>query len=186
MKKLVILDRDGVINYDSAEYIKTIAEWRPLPGSLAAIALLKQKGVVVAIATNQSGLGRGYFSQATLDAIHAKLLAQVHAHGGEVAHICYCPHAPEAKCKCRKPLPGLIQEILIRERIDLNVDKVFVVGDSMRDLEAAIAANCQPILVKTGNGERTLAKIAELNANGQKKFAAAVYTDLLHFAEEIS
>jgi len=153
--KLIILDRDGVINRDSAEYIKTPAEWKPIPGSLEAIARLNQDGYRVVIATNQSGIGRGLFDMATLNAIHDKMhkaLAQV---GGRVDAVFYCPHAQHADCACRKPRPGLLKDIA--HRFNTGLTGVPVVGDSLRDLQAAVEVGAQPILVLTGKGKRTAA-----------------------------
>jgi D-glycero-D-manno-heptose 1,7-bisphosphate phosphatase len=158
--KLVILDRDGVINYDSDEYIKTLDEYIPLPGSLEAIARLNQAGYTVVVATNQSGIARGYFSEDTLKQMHIKLenlLAQV---GGKIDAIYYCPHGPDDSCDCRKPKPGLLQQIL--QDYDEDVSRIPVIGDSLRDLEAALAVGAQPILVKTGKGERTVEKLAQI------------------------
>ncbi|MBX6316880.1 D-glycero-beta-D-manno-heptose 1,7-bisphosphate 7-phosphatase [Pigmentiphaga sp.] len=154
--KLVILDRDGVINQDSPDFIKSPDEWIPLPGALEAIARINQAGYRVVVASNQSGLGRGLFDAATLNAIHAKLKAQLAKVGGVIDAIFVCPHAPDAGCDCRKPLPGMYREIARRFEIDLH--GVPSVGDSARDLEAAAAAGCTPWLVLTGNGSKTLAK----------------------------
>jgi D-glycero-D-manno-heptose 1,7-bisphosphate phosphatase len=152
--KLVILDRDGVINRDSEQFIKSPDEWRALPGSLEAIARLNHAGFRVVIATNQSGIGRGLFDMATLNAIHDKMhraLAQV---GGRVDAVFYCPHSEESKCDCRKPRIAMLQEIGVRLGVDLG--DVPAIGDSLRDLQAADAVGAQPILVLTGKGERTL------------------------------
>jgi D-glycero-D-manno-heptose 1,7-bisphosphate phosphatase len=154
--KLVILDRDGVINYDSAQFIKSPDEWKPIPGSLEAIAALNQAGFRVALATNQSGIGRGLFDMTTLNAIHDKMqraLAQV---GGRIDALFYCPHAAESNCTCRKPKPGMLEDISRRFGIDLA--GVPCVGDSLRDLQAGIALGALPILVRTGKGEATFAK----------------------------
>jgi D-glycero-D-manno-heptose 1,7-bisphosphate phosphatase len=151
--KLVILDRDGVINRDSATFIKNPNEWIPIPGSLEAIALLNQHGYRVAVATNQSGIARGYFDMATLNAIHDKMhkaLAQV---GGRIDAVFYCPHAADDHCECRKPKTGMLEEIGRRFNIELN--KVPGVGDALRDLQAFDKAGCQPYLVRTGKGEET-------------------------------
>ena len=153
--KLVILDRDGVINYDSAQFIKSPNEWIPIPGSLEAIALLNQSGFRVVLATNQSGISRGLFDMATLNAIHDKMLHALGQLGGRIDALFYCPHSAEAKCECRKPKPGMIEEIGRRFGIDLK--GVPSVGDSLRDLECSAAFGCQPILVRTGKGEATLA-----------------------------
>jgi D-glycero-D-manno-heptose 1,7-bisphosphate phosphatase len=154
--KLIILDRDGVINYDSDQFIKSPEEWKPLPGSLEAIARLSQADYRVVVATNQSGVGRGLFDMPTLNAIHDKMLkAAAHA-GGRIDAIFFCPHTPEAGCSCRKPKSGMIEEIATRYNTDLK--DVPAIGDSLRDLEAAARLGAQPILVRTGKGEHTLAK----------------------------
>ncbi len=148
--KLVILDRDGTINVDSDEYVKSADEWQPLPGALEAIARLNHAGWHVAIATNQSGLGRGLFDVAALNAMHAKLHKLLAAVGGRVDAIFYCPHAPEDTCNCRKPAPGLFEQI--GERFGVDLSGVPTVGDSARDLQAGAAAGCAPHLVLTGKG----------------------------------
>lgn len=152
--KLVILDRDGVINYDSAQFIKSPDEWKPIPGSLEAIALLNQSGYRVALATNQSGIGRGLFDMATLNAIHDKMHRALAQLGGRIDALFYCPHAADANCGCRKPKPGMIEEIGRRFATDL--EGIPSVGDSLRDLQASAALGAQPILVKTGKGECTI------------------------------
>lgn len=154
--KLLILDRDGVINQDSDDYIKSVAEWLPLPGAVEAIAALSKAGWTIAVATNQSGLARGYFDLATLEAMHVELQRLVGEHGGRVDAIHYCPHGPDDDCACRKPLPGMIEAI--GRQFDADLRGVWLVGDSLRDLEAGLAVGCQPVLVKTGKGERSLAK----------------------------
>ena len=153
--KLVILDRDGVINFDSAEFIKSPDEWMPIPGSLEAIAQLNQDGYHAVIATNQSGIGRGLFEIAALNAIHEKMhkaLAQV---GGRVDAVFFCPHAQEADCSCRKPRPGLLTDIA--HRFNTELTDVPCVGDALRDLEAAAAVGARPLLVLTGKGKKTAA-----------------------------
>ena len=149
--KLVILDRDGTINEDSDEYIKSEAEWRPLPGALEAIARLNHAGWHVVVASNQSGLGRGLFDVAALNAMHAKLHKLLAAVGGRVEAIFYCPHGPDQACRCRKPLPGLFEQI--GERYGVSLKGVPTVGDSARDLIAGAVAGCEPHLVLTGKGE---------------------------------
>ena len=155
--KLVILDRDGVINHDSDNYIKSLDEWQPLPGSIEAIARLSKAGFDVCVATNQSGLARGYFDLTTLNQMHRKMKDLVEEQGGRIDKIEYCPHSPDDNCFCRKPLPGMYQHILSCYP-DIDPGKVYVVGDSLRDLKAADAAGCPSILVTTGKGNRTLAK----------------------------
>ena len=151
--KLIILDRDGVINHDSASYIKSPEEWKPIPGSLEAIALLNQAGYQVVIATNQSGVSRGLFEMATLNAIHDKMHRALGQIGGRVDAIFFCPHANDAGCNCRKPKPGLLEEIARRFKVSLK--DVPSIGDSLRDLEASVAVGAQPILVLTGKGKKT-------------------------------
>ena len=156
MLKLLILDRDGVINYDSDAYIKSVAEWIPLPGSIEAIAQLSKAGWTVAIATNQSGIARGYYDIATLDAMHARLRTLVAEQGGEVGLVVYCPHGPDEGCDCRKPKPGMLK--IISEHYKVPLAGIWFVGDSLGDLEAAKAVDSQPVLVKTGKGDKTQAK----------------------------
>ncbi|MEO8121291.1 MAG: D-glycero-beta-D-manno-heptose 1,7-bisphosphate 7-phosphatase [Rhodoferax sp.] len=148
--KLVILDRDGTINEDSDDYVKTPEEWEPLPGALEAIARLNHSGWHVVIASNQSGLGRGLFDVSTLNAMHAKMNKLLAAVGGRVDAIFYCPHAPDDGCRCRKPEPGLFEQI--GERYGLDLHDVPMVGDSARDVLAGLAAGCEPHLVLTGRG----------------------------------
>jgi len=154
--KLIILDRDGVINHDSDAYIKSVDEFIPLPGSLEAIARLNQAGYRVAIATNQSGIARGFYDIATLNAMHDKLRRLLDQHGGHVELIAFCPHGPDDRCDCRKPKPGMYLEIA--RCLETSLQGVPVVGDSLRDLQAAQAVGARPILVRTGKGERTLEK----------------------------
>ena len=154
--KLVILDRDGVINYDSAQHIKSPNEWIPIPGSLEAIALLTQSGFRVVLATNQSGIARGLFDMATLITIHDKMYRALGQLGGRIDAMFYCPHTADANCDCRKPKSGMFEDIGRRFGVDLN--GIPSVGDSMRDLQAGAALGAQPILVRTGKGEATLAK----------------------------
>jgi len=151
--KLVILDRDGTINHDSAQHIKSPAEWKPIKGSLEAIARLTQAGWRVVVATNQSGIGRGLFDMATLNAIHDTMHRAVHQAGGRIDAIFFCPHAGDSNCDCRKPKPGMLLEIAKRMNVDL--DGVPMVGDSLRDLQAAAAAGARPVLVLTGKGRKT-------------------------------
>lgn len=153
--KLIILDRDGVINFDSDHFIKSPDEWKPIPGSLEAIGRLTREGWRVVVATNQSGLARGLFEMATLNAIHAKMHRAVAQAGGRIEAVFYCPHAADMNCGCRKPKPGLFTEIAARYSRDLN--DVPAVGDSLRDLLAAATVGARPLLVRTGKGERTLA-----------------------------
>ena len=152
--KLIVLDRDGVINYDSEQFIKSPDEWRPIPGSLEAISRLNHAGFRVVVATNQSGLGRGLFDMATLIAINDKMHKALAHLGGRIDALFYCPHTADSACECRKPKPGMLIEIGNRFGVDLT--GVPCVGDSVRDLQAAAAVEAQPILVLTGKGEKTL------------------------------
>lgn len=151
--RLVILDRDGVINRDSSEFVKNVDEFEPLPGSIEAIAALGRAGYTVAVASNQSGLARGLFGRNALRAMHRKLRRLVGAAGGRIDRIVVCPHGPDDACSCRKPRPGLLLRLARHYRTSL--EDVPVVGDSLRDLEAAQAAGARPVLVRTGNGHRT-------------------------------
>ncbi len=151
--KPVILDRDGVINQDSDAFVKNPDEWQPIAGSIDAIAKLHQHGFTVFIATNQSGLARGLFTLQDLNAIHAKMHAIVNAAGGKIERIFYCPHGPDDGCNCRKPRPGLLDQI--EDYCGAKLLAAPCVGDSLRDLQAASAKGCQPMLVLTGNGEKT-------------------------------
>jgi D-glycero-D-manno-heptose 1,7-bisphosphate phosphatase len=152
--KLIILDRDGVINYDSDQFIKSPDEWRPIPGSLEAIARLNHAGFRVVVATNQSGLGRGLFDMATLIAINDKMHKALAQLGGRIDAVFYCPHTADSACDCRKPKPGMLIEI--GNRFGTELTGVPCVGDSVRDLQAAAAVDAQPILVLSGKGEKTL------------------------------
>jgi len=153
--KLVILDRDGVINFDSVQFIKNPAEWKPIPGSLEAIARLSQSGYKVVVATNQSGVGRGLFDMEMLNQIHTKMHKAVVALGGRIDAIFYCPHAADSQCDCRKPKPGMLKRI--SETLNVDLVGVPAVGDSLRDLLACAAVGCQPMLVMTGKGAKTKA-----------------------------
>jgi D-glycero-D-manno-heptose 1,7-bisphosphate phosphatase len=154
--KLVILDRDGVINFDSAQFIKNPAEWKPIPGSLEAIARLNQSGYKVVVATNQSGVGRGLFDMDMLNQIHEKMHKALYAVGARVDAIFYCPHAADSACECRKPKPGMFKRI--SQTLNIDLAGVPAIGDSLRDLQAGVAVGCKPILVLTGKGEKTRAE----------------------------
>ena len=171
--KCVILDRDGVINFDSDQFIKNPDEWRPIPGSLEAIARLNQAGFRVVVASNQSGVGRGLFDMATLNAIHAKMHKLAYQAGGRIDAVFFCPHAADSKCACRKPRPGLFQEISSRMHIDLK--GVFAVGDALRDIQVAMEVGAKPLLVRTGKGLRTL-------EGGQLPEGIPVFDDLMQAA----
>ena len=153
MLKLVLLDRDGVINYDSDAFIKSPDEWHAIPGSLEAIALLNQAGIKVAIASNQSGLARGYFNADTLQKIHEKMRHELASYGGHIDKIFYCPHGPNDDCDCRKPKPGMLLQAF--EYFNVKPEEAYFAGDSQRDIDAATAAGCQSILI---NAESTLLK----------------------------
>ena len=153
--KLVVLDRDGVVNYDSDQYIKSPAEWRPIPGSIEAIARLNQNGWRVAVATNQSGIARGLFDMATLNAINDKMMELVFRQGGRIDALFFCPHAADEGCNCRKPRTGMLEEIAARFHTELK--GVPVIGDSLKDLQSAETVGAQPILVLTGKGPKTQA-----------------------------
>jgi D-glycero-D-manno-heptose 1,7-bisphosphate phosphatase len=177
--KLVVLDRDGTINEDRDDYVKSADEWVPLPGALEAIARLNHAGWHVVIASNQSGLGRGLFDMAALNAMHAKLNQLLARQGGRIDAVFFCPHAPDEQCDCRKPLPGLFRQIGQRYGVDLR--DVPVVGDTLRDLQAGAAVGCEPHLVRTG-------KAAALDAAQMERLLAqmpraTVHADLPAFAE---
>src|SRR3954468_14599022 len=154
--KLVILDRDGTINHDSDHYIKSPAEWRPIAGSLEAIARLTQAGYRVVVATNQSGIARGLFDTATLISIHEMLQRAAAQVGGRIDAFFFCPHAADSACECRKPKPGMLREIA--RRFNVSLSDSYMVGDAQRDLDAAAAAGARPVLVLTGKGESTRAE----------------------------
>ncbi|GAB1265386.1 D-glycero-beta-D-manno-heptose 1,7-bisphosphate 7-phosphatase [Aurantivibrio infirmus] len=156
---LVILDRDGVINFDSDDYIKSADEWQAIPGSLEAIARLSSAGFSVAIATNQSGLGRGLFTLDDLEAMHDKLRQGVEDLGGEIAGIFYCPHKPDEDCNCRKPETGLVDAI--EEELGVSASGAPFIGDSLKDLQLALRKDCQAILVTTGKGAKTKSNLPE-------------------------
>lgn len=155
--RLLVLDRDGVINKDSSAFVKSAQEWLPLPGSIEAIAALSKAGFTVTVASNQSGLARGLFDRRALRAMHRKLRRLVAAAGGRVDRIVVCPHGPDDGCICRKPAPGLLQRL--GGHYGVPMTDVPVIGDSLRDLQAALAVGAQPILVLSGNGRKTHASL---------------------------
>lgn len=173
--KLVILDRDGVINQDSEHYIKSPDEWHPIPGSIDAIARLHKAGYTIAIATNQSGIARGLYDHDTLAAMHEKCKTLVAAAGGAIDCIVYCPHNPDENCACRKPGTGLLKQI--ETQLNCSVKNVPFVGDSFKDIQAGVTMGCQPILVKTGNGLKTLANNPTLDV--------PVFDDLAQFVDRL-
>lgn len=174
--KLIILDRDGVINHDSDEYIKSPEEWAPVPGSLDAIARLKRAGYTVVVASNQSGVGRGLFTLDMLHKINEKMQREAAGAGGALDAVFYCPHAPQDNCACRKPKPGLLRDIATRFNHDLK--GVPAVGDNLRDIEAAQAVGAKPVLVRTGKG-------AEVIKSGKVPAGVEVYDDLAAFVSAL-
>ena len=175
--KLVILDRDGTINHDSDAYIKSPEECRPIKGSLEGIARLTQAGYRIVVATNQSGIARGLFDTRTLFAIHDTLLRALAQVGGRIDAFFFCPHAAEAGCQCRKPQPGMLLEVA--RRFNVSLDDTFMVGDALRDLEAAAAAGARPVLVLTGKGAKT-------RDEGKLPPGTRVFADLAAFAEHLA
>ena len=179
---LVILDRDGVINHDSDDYIKSPDEWQPLPGSLEAIARLCRADYTVVVATNQAGVGRGLFSLEMLTRIHRKMASSIRDKGGRLDSIFFCPHSPADQCGCRKPKPGMLLEI--SDRLSIALSGVPFVGDSLRDLEAAAAAGAMPVMVKTGRGRLTQEQLSQGELShtlGQ----TPVYADLAAFTDAV-
>lgn len=174
--KLVILDRDGVINYDSDDFIKSPDEWVSIPGSLEAIAKLNQAGYRVVVATNQSGVARGLFDVVTLNAIHQRMHTMAQTVGADIDAVFFCPHSANDNCDCRKPKPGMLREIA--ERFEVNLKGVPAIGDSLRDLQACFAVGCTPYLVLTGKGEKTHAK-------GGLPPGTLVFTDLAAAVDHI-
>lgn len=179
--KLLILDRDGVINQDSDAFIKSVEEWLPIPGSIEAMARLTKLGFSIYVATNQSGLGRGLFDKGTLLAMHDRMTNLVEAAGGQIKGIYYCPHHPDDNCDCRKPLPGLLEQI--SRDASVSVAGAPLVGDSLRDLQAGLAASCQPVLVKTGKGATTLTRLRD--TADPLLDALPIFDSLAHFADHL-
>jgi D-glycero-D-manno-heptose 1,7-bisphosphate phosphatase len=175
--KLIILDRDGTINYDSDAYIKSPEEWRPLEGSLEAIARLTQADYRIAVATNQSGIARGLFDTTTLIAIHNTMQRALGQVGGRIDAFFFCPHAADSACECRKPKPGMLVEIA--KRFNVSLDDTYMVGDALRDLEAAAAAGAKPVLVLTGKGKKT-------QKEGGLPAGTIVFPDLAAFAAHLA
>jgi D-glycero-D-manno-heptose 1,7-bisphosphate phosphatase len=175
--KLIILDRDGTINYDSDAYIKSPEEWRPLEGSLEAIARLTQADYRIAVATNQSGIARGLFDTTTLIAIHNTMQRALGQVGGRIDAFFFCPHAADSACECRKPRPGMLIEIA--KRFNVSLDDTYMVGDALRDLEAAAAAGAKPVLVLTGKGKKT-------QKEGGLPPGTIVFPDLAAFAAHLA
>lgn len=171
-RKLIVLDRDGVINADSDTYIKSPEEWRPLPGSVDAIARLERAGFDVVVATNQSGVGRGIFTADALEAIHRRMHADVEAAGGRIAGVYVCPHRPEDGCVCRKPRPGLLRRIA--EDFGRPLKGVPFVGDKVSDAEAAVAAGARPVHVRGAFGDPDFERLRELGAEMHSDLASVV------------
>ena len=181
-KRLIILDRDGVINRDSPDSIKSPEEWEALPGSLEAIAQLCRADYRVVIITNQSGIAAGLYSINTLNRIHQKMLDELQPAGGQISAIFFCPHAAQDGCRCRKPEPGLFLDLA--DRLKCNLPEVHAVGDSLRDLRAACRAGAKPVLVETGNGRDTLRALK--NAATEPQLAEVpVYKDLAEFVDTL-
>lgn len=174
--KLILLDRDGVINKDSDAFIKSPDEWIPLPGSLEAIARLNQAGYHVVVCTNQSGIARGKFSMMTLNAIHQKMHAAAQEVGAEIDAVFFCPHAADDNCDCRKPKPGMLQAI--SQRYDVDLKGVPMVGDALRDLQAGFVAGCKPYLVLSGKGEKT-------RASGGLPPSTEIFADLAAVVDDL-
>jgi D-glycero-D-manno-heptose 1,7-bisphosphate phosphatase len=185
--KLIILDRDGVINHDRDDYVKSAEECVPINGSIDAIVRLNKAGFTVVIATNQAGLAKGKFELDDLEAMHEKITGLVEEKGGELGGIFYCPHHPDDKCKCRKPMPGMLDAI--EAEFNTSVESSYFIGDSLRDLQAGVTKGCKPILVKTGNGEKTLAQLADSDLQTDAPLISAqqvqVFDDLATTADFI-
>lgn len=177
MPRLILLDRDGVINFDSPDYIKSPDEWRAIPGSVEAIASLRAGGRIVAVCTNQRGIARGKFSLDDLEAIHAKMSEALAAGGTKLDAVTFCPHAADAGCNCRKPKPGMLLSMM--DRFRAKPEETVFVGDTIRDLEAAAAAGCAAVLVRSGKGPE---EEAEATRRGLR-FTA--FDDLAAFARTI-
>ncbi|MCB1684275.1 MAG: D-glycero-beta-D-manno-heptose 1,7-bisphosphate 7-phosphatase [Pseudomonadales bacterium] len=172
-RRLILLDRDGVINFDSPAFIRSVSDWRPIPGALEAIARLHHRGFQIGVCTNQSGIGRGLLTEATLLEIHARIDRELAAMGAGIHAWRYCPHLPEAGCSCRKPRPGMLLDLIAT--FAANAADTCFVGDSLRDLQSAQAAGCEPVLVRTGHGQ---AAEAEARSSGVTR----IYDDLQAFA----
>ncbi len=174
--KLIILDRDGVINEDRDDFVKSADEWIPLAGSLDAIAFLAQAGYTIAVATNQSGIGRKYYGIQELNEMHNKMHKLVQQAGGQIAGIWFCPHTADDGCDCRKPKPGMVEDII--SRFNAKSEDVYMVGDSLRDLQAIAAVGGLPVLVLTGKGQKTLK-----NHGDELPERTQVFDDLMAFSQ---
>ena len=176
MTRLILLDRDGVINRDSKDFIKDLDEFQPLPGAISSLARLYKTGYLLGIATNQSGVGRGLLSEETLGGIHRHLETLLETAGGRLAGLRYCPHLPDAGCDCRKPKPGML--LALMDELSVSPEDTVFVGDSERDLQAALAAGVKPVLVRTGNGRAAEASARALGVT-------EIYEDLPAFADAL-
>jgi len=175
--KLVILDRDGTINHDSDHYIKSLDEWRPIKGAIEAIARLTQAGYRIVVATNQSGIARGLFNTRTLFEIHEALQRAAAQAGGRIDAFFFCPHMADSRCQCRKPEPGMLLEI--SRRFNVSLKDVYMVGDALKDTQAAAAAGARPVLVLTGKGKKT-------RDEGGLPAGTEIFPDLAAFAEHLA
>ncbi len=173
IKPIILLDRDGVINKDSDAYVKSVDEWQPISGSIKSIAALSKAGFQIFVVTNQSGIARGYYDEATLQAMHNKMKSLVEAEGGVISGIEYCPHGPDDNCQCRKPKSGMIEAIETQLGLSFQEHPAIMVGDSLRDLLAGATRGCSPVLVLTGKGRETQYKKIDIPFD--------VYTDLAAF-----
>ncbi|MFV2029946.1 D-glycero-beta-D-manno-heptose 1,7-bisphosphate 7-phosphatase [Neisseria sp. S1] len=176
--KLIILDRDGIINHDRDDFVKNVDEWMPIEGSMDAIALLTQADYTLAVATNQSGIGRHYFTMQDLTEMHQKMHRLVQQAGGHIDGIWFCPHTADSACNCRKPKPGMIEDII--DRFNAEAKETWLVGDSLRDLQAIAAVGGKPALVLTGKGKKTLATQADLLPENTQ-----IFDDLMAFSQYI-
>ncbi|KPN71998.1 D-glycero-beta-D-manno-heptose 1,7-bisphosphate 7-phosphatase [Neisseria sp. 83E34] len=174
--KLIILDRDGVINHDRDDFVKSVDEWVPLEGSMDAIAFLTEAGYTIAVATNQSGIGRKYFTVQELTEMHNKMHKLAQQAGGQIDGIWFCPHTAEDNCTCRKPQPGMVNDII--DRFDAKPEETYMVGDSLRDLQAIERAGGKPILVLTGKGKKTLSEQGD-----QLPEQTQIFDDLMAFSQ---
>ena len=179
MNKLIILDRDGVINEDSDHYVRSAEQWIPIEGSIEAIAMLSHAGYTVVIATNQSGLARGYFDEQALMAMHNKMQRLVLEKGGRINGIYFCPHDPDDHCTCRKPNNGMIEQIL--QDYHASPEQTWVIGDSLRDLQAGVKSHCNIALVLTGKGNKTKQQLRDLHDT----FSPTIYDNLKQFVSDL-
>jgi D-glycero-D-manno-heptose 1,7-bisphosphate phosphatase len=182
MDKWLILDRDGVINYDSDAFIKSADEWYPLPGSLESIAALNAAGYRIVVISNQSGLARGLFDQDALNTIHKKFKQLLEQKGGQIEHIYFCPHGPDDHCACRKPLPGLFKQFA--KDFGVKLEGIYALGDSVRDLEAAHSAGASSVLLRTGKGRQSVKSLRALSDDNPLRHVP-IYNDLASFTEAL-